>query len=103
MKKQYAFVILLFIYGTVFSQSPTWVGEWSNGGSGNFSGWVPSSADVYRSIAFTGSESKDLLFINISTGWACAYWYGYNASLQLGWWPVFSNNGNTWLNNTSNG
>lgn len=103
MKKQYVFVVLLFICRSVFSQSPSWIGEWSNSGNGNFSGWVPSSADVYRPIAFIGSAPTDLLFINISTGWAAVYCYGYNASLQLGWWPAFSNNGNTWLNNTNSG
>lgn len=103
MKTYYMLMVLLSLFGSAFSQSPSWIGEWSNNGNGNFSGWVPSSADVYRPIAFTSTESKDLLFINISTGWAVAYWYGVNSSLQLGWWPVFSNNGNTWLNNTYSG
>ncbi len=103
MRKLFVFIFILFINGLTLSQTPDWRSEWSNGGNGNFSGWVPSSADVYRPIAFIGSDNNDLLFINISTGWVGTYSYRLNSSFQLGWWPQFSNNGNQYLNNTSSG
>jgi hypothetical protein len=81
-------ILQLFVGQKVFSQTPHW-----NSNSGNINGWTSSSADVYRSMSYSQANNNEMLFINISTGWAATFsYYLYQGS--YGWWPVWGNNGN---------
>jgi len=69
-----------------------WYPIWSNGGSGNFTGWNITNNDSYYAANVDGGQADELICYNNSTGWAAIYKYN-----SPNWSCIWSNGGN-WSN-----
>jgi hypothetical protein len=69
--------------------SYSWTDLWTNGGSGNISGWIIRNDDIYLTGDVDNCGKSELICVNRSTRWASVFKYQDN-----NWVCIWSNGGN---------